>query len=146
MTHDHPQRIARLFPPGTLLKRTDAPPRPRKVETGNDPAYLAHVRQCPCLHCGHDPAGEAVHIRFASGVHGKASGMQKKPADRWSLPLCADDHRLARDSQHAGNEFLFWSKLGIPALLTCERLYAQRDDLVAMRAVIFRTISERGRP
>lgn len=69
--------------------------------------------------------------------------MQKKPADRWALPLCADDHRLARGAQHKRGEEAFWRELGINPLLVCERLYAQSDDLVAMRAVIFVAIAER---
>jgi hypothetical protein len=145
VTHDRPQVIVRFCPPGSLLKRTDAPPRPRKVETDNDPAYLALVRQCPCLSCGLDPAGEAAHVRLSSAAHGKSNAMGKKPADRHSLPLCADCHRLGRTAQHQGSERAFWIRLDIPPLYTCQQLYAQRGDLVAMRAVVIRTISERGK-
>ncbi len=141
---DRPQRIAYPVAPGDLLKRFDAPPRPRKTEAERDPEYLAAVRQCPCLSCGMDPAYEAAHVRFASGAHGKASGMGKKPEDRWALPLCPDDHRLFRTSQHYQGEVQFWAKLNINPLIVCDRLYAQRGDLVAMRAVVIRAISERG--
>lgn len=50
-------------------------------------------------------------------------------------------HRLARRAQH---NIAFWHELGIDPLPICERLYAQRGDLVAMRAVILVAIAERG--
>jgi hypothetical protein len=127
-----------------MLKTVSSAPRVRKTETDSDPAYLAMVRQCPCLHCGMEPS-EAAHIRYASAAHGKASGLNKKPADKWALPLCAQDHRLARDAQHNRGEQEFWHALGIHPLICAEQLYAQRGDLVAMRAVVFVTIAQRRR-
>ncbi len=139
-----PRRLTHDAPPGSLLKRFAAPaPRPRAIETDRDPAYLVMVRQCPCLKCGMEPS-EAAHVRFASAAFGKASGLGKKPEDRWSLPLCSQDHRLARDAQHNRCEQGFWNDLGINPLAACVKLYAQRGDLVAMRAVIFSTIAQRG--
>ncbi len=40
---------------------------------------------------------------------------------------------------------MFWAELGINPLIVCEQLYAQRGDLVAMRAVIFNAIAQRGK-
>lgn len=140
-----PQRIANLAPIGSLLKR-HAPPAAqgsRKAEGYTDAGYLAMVRMLPCLHCGHDPCGEAAHVRFASALHGVSSGMAKKPPDRLALPLCADCHRNGRHAQHRGNEREFWLQLGIDPHHVCERLYAQRGDLVAMRAVVMVAIAER---
>ncbi len=145
MTANFPRRIVHPCPPGHLLKRASIQPPVRREVTGRDLGYLALVRQLPCLHCGDDPCGEAAHVRMASAAFGKASGMQKKPDDKWALPLCASDHRLAKHAQHNRNEAAFWADLGINALLTCTRLNAVAGDLVAMRAVIFVTISERGR-
>lgn len=144
MTLPRPRRLTPPSPPGAMLKRSgaaDSPQQPRNPHEDKD--YLALVRQCPCLSCGMDPAYEAAHVRFASAAFGKASGLGKKPADRWALPLCPDHHRLARDCQHHQGEQLFWDALGINPLITCEKLYAQAGDLVAMRAVIFMTIAER---
>lgn len=142
-----PQRILLPSPPGSLLKRFAAPaPRPRSIETSSDRAYLADIRECPCLCCGLDPCGEAAHVRFSSAAYGKASGLQKTPADRWALPVCGIDHRVAKHAQHERNEQEFWASLGINALLTCHQLYAQRGDLVAMRAAVFVAIAGRGRP
>lgn len=139
-----PQRLTHHAPPGSLLKRFHAPaPRVRAIETDNDRAYLEQVRDCPCLMCGLDPCGEAAHVRFASAAYGKASGLNKKPPDKFALPVCGDDHRVAKHAQHNRNEQEFWASLGINALLTCEKLYAQRGDLVAMRAVVMTAIAER---
>jgi hypothetical protein len=145
-----PQRLSHHAPPGSLLKRFDAP-TPRidaRVKTGHaerDPDYLSMVRQCPCLKCGMEPS-EAAHVRYACASFGKASGLAKKPDDRFALPLCSGCHRLDRDAQHNRGEKLFWIQLGINPLITCGKLYAQRGDMVAMRAVIFSAIAERGHP
>jgi hypothetical protein len=143
MIRPRPQRIMPLSQPGELLKQLFAKPAPRKTATDSDPDYLKLVRQCPCLHCGMEPS-EPAHVRMASAAFGKASGLGKKPADKWVLPLCSDDHRLARHAQHNRGEHLFWDEIGINPLICAERLYAQRGDLVAMRAVIFMTIAQRG--
>jgi hypothetical protein len=147
MTRHHPQRIFPHSPPGSLLKRVGAPVQsaPRKCDADQDPAYLTLVRQCPCLHCGMEPS-EAAHLRLASASYGKASGLGKKPSDRWALCLCAEHHRLARDAQHNRSEQQFWHALGINPLITCTLLYEQRGDLPAMRAVIFMTIAQRSKP
>lgn len=146
MTLPHPQRIFPHAAPGSLLKRVGVvqPPAPRKPDTDHDAGYLALVRLCPCLKCGMEPS-EAAHVRMASAAYGKASGLGKKPADKWALPLCFHDHRDARDAQHKRGEAEFWYSLGINPLLTAELLYAQRGDLVAMRAVIFVTIAQRSK-
>lgn len=46
-------------------------------------------------------------------------------------------------AQHSRGERMFWAELGINPLLVAQRLYAQRGDLVAMRAVILVAIAER---
>lgn len=148
MTLPRPRRLTPPSRAGSLLKAHHrvVAPRPRPNDAERDPAYLAQVRACPCLNCGLDPCGEAAHVRFASAAFGKASGLGKKPPDKFALPLCAEDHRLGRRAQHTRDEQGFWYELGINPLITAERLYAQRGDLVAMRAVIFSTIATRGQP
>jgi len=145
MTLPRPQRISHVEPPGSLLKRiTVAAPRRGLAEPeGGDREYLAKVRDCPCLKCGMEPC-EPAHVRFASAAYGKASGLGKKPESKWCLPLCAGDHRLARDAQHNRNEQAFWAELGLNPLAICVSLYAQRDDLVAMRHVVMVAIASRG--
>jgi len=143
---DFPQRLAAAAPPGSLLKRTAVQPRMVRQEVaGRDLPYLALVRQLPCLKCGDDPCGEAAHVRFASAAFGKASGLGRKPSDVHSVPLCPGCHRLDRDAQHARGEREFWDSIGINPLIVARDLYAQRGDLVAMRAVVMVAIAERGR-
>lgn len=86
---------------------------------------------------------EACHVRFASAAYGKASGLGKKPESKWCLPLCASDHRLARDAQHNRNEQAFWAELGINPLAVATELYSKRGDFVAMHMVIVKAISDR---
>jgi hypothetical protein len=137
------RRIAAVAAPGSLLKRP-AQPRGAQEAAGRDVDldYLRLVRECPCLKCGMEPS-EVAHIRFASAAFGKASGLGRKPDDRYSVPLCAGCHRLDRDAQHTRNEREFWDSIGINPLMVAQRLYAVRCDLLAMRAVIFTTIAER---
>lgn len=139
-----PRRLTPPAAPGTLLKCfAEVPRKPRREETDNDPKYLEEVRTLPCLYCGVEPC-EAAHVRMASASFRKSSGIGKKPADRWALSLCASCHRLAKHAQHNRGERAFWEGIGINPLIVCDRLYAQRGDLPAMRAVVIKAIAERG--
>jgi len=142
--NNSPRRVAAVAPPGSLLKRVAVQPRTQaRGDAGRDADYLAMVRQLPCLKCGDEPC-EPAHVRFASAAFGKAGGMQKKPDDRHSVPLCPGCHRLDRDAQHNRNEREFWDSIGLNPLMVAQRLYAQRGDLVAMRAVVMVAIAGRG--
>lgn len=147
MTFERPRRISPPAPIGSMLKGAFPASNGRALKAeprgGDDPDYLAKVRECPCLYCGQDPCGEAAHVRFASAAFGKASGLGKKPDDRWALPLCPEEHRNARHAQHNQNEEAFWAALGINPLIVCEQLYRQRGDMVAMRAVVIHAIMTR---
>jgi hypothetical protein len=145
MPPDRPQTIALRAQPGELLKRDVGRPRLRPVESDRDPAYLALVRGCPCLKCGMDPPpnNEAAHIRQPSGLDNKRSAMGKLPPDRWTLSLCAGCHREDSDALHRIGEKPFFLLLGIRPILLCKKLYRQRGDLVAMRAVIYTAIAAR---
>jgi hypothetical protein len=145
MRFDHPQRLTAPAAPGALLKRAMGVAQLMRARQSadNDPVYLTQIRQLPCLKCGMEPAGEAAHVRYASGAHGKQSGMRKTPPDRWTVSLCADCHRNDPDSQHRLGELAFWHLVGLNPLLVCERLYARRGDIVAMRAVVLNAIAER---
>ena len=92
-----------------------------------------------------DPAGVAAHLRLNSGLHNKRQAMARKPGPEWTTPLCAGCHTNDADAQHRVGELVFWVQLGINPFLLCQRLHAQAGDLVAMRAVIFHTIAERGK-
>jgi len=142
---ERPQRLSRTAAPGALLKRMLALHTRVKLKEASthDPVYLAQVRQLPCLKCGMEPAGEAAHVRLTSAAFNKRGGMAKKPADRWTVPLCGGCHREDRDALHRLGEYLFWAQLGINPLYVADRLYRARGDGVAMRAVILTAIAER---
>jgi hypothetical protein len=138
-----PQRIVHDLKPGSLLKGTGAADQPQQPrQPSGDADYKALIRRLPCLSCGLEPS-EAAHVRLASAAFGKASGLGKKPADKFCVPLCADDHRLALDAQHNRGELEFWNSLGIDPLAAAARLYAARGDFVRMNSVVHLIISER---
>ncbi len=146
MTIQRPQRITPPAPVGSMLKRPSAlPQRSRSSTAREDHDHLALVRQLPCLYCGVEPCGEAAHVKFNCAAFGKANKLGRRPHDCDSVPLCRDDHQNARHAQHKGSEEAFWNALGISPYLVAKQLYAQRGDLVAMRAVIFLAIAERSR-
>jgi hypothetical protein len=138
-------RIAAPAAPGSLFKQP-APVRKKKLDMGRKPRerdeeHLEAIRQCPCLKCGIDPAGEAAHIRISSAAHGKPNaGIGNKPDDKFTLPLCHQDHM----EQHALGESSFWADVGIPPLKMAESLYRLSPNTEAMRAACFvaRTIAE----
>lgn len=142
MTFDRPQRIAPSAAPGALLKRFDAPQRAQNTDLDDD-AYLAPIRQLPCLKCGLDPCAVAAHVRMNSAAFNKTQAMAKKPPARFTVPLCSACHTNDPDSQHRLGEVAFWNGLGLNPLLVAEKLYSRRGDLVAMRAVVFTAIAER---
>ena len=142
--NSHPQRLAAAHPPGSLLKRNSDQPRSRVNEAaGRDADYLAMIRQLPCVKCGVEPCGVAAHLRMNSGLYGKRQAMGRKPSDSWTTPLCDSCHTNDYDAQHKIGEREFWHRLGINPFLLCQRLHAQRGDLVAMRAVVMVAIAER---
>lgn len=139
-----PQRLSLPAPFGSMLKRDfQITLKKERKSEARDPAYLEMIRQCPCLKCGQDPCGEAAHVRMGNAAFGKKNASGKKPEDKWTTPLCRGCHQEDRDSQHKLGEREFWSRIGINPLLVCQRLYAQRGDVVAMRAVAFTAIAER---
>lgn len=126
---------ARIAPPdfpGTLFKRpAQAKPRPlRRQQRGHDAEHLEAIRQCPCISCGHDPCGEAAHVRL-----GSHAGIGRKPDDRRTTPLCHGCHM----DQHAIGELTFWTSLGIAPLAFAGTLYRLSPNVEAMRAACFVT-------
>ena len=140
-TRDHPQRITPPAPVGSGLKQFGAA-LPRSNLDAPEPDYLALIRDLPCLSCGMEPS-EAAHVRYASAAFGKASGLGKKPHDKFCCPLCAQCHRLGREAQHKRNERAFWENLDINPLQVAERLWERRFDPLAMRMVVVAAIMER---
>ena len=78
---------------------------PRK----RDEKHLAFVRSQPCCVCRKAPQSEAAHIRMPCPARSKPpTGMQQKPDDKWTVPLCAGCHRNGSFAQHRMGEAEFW--------------------------------------
>lgn len=140
MIAHRPRRLTPPAAPGTLLKRFDRAAETRKVD---QPDYIAQIQQLPCLYCGVEPCGEAAHVSYSNAVFEKKNSLGKRAKDCDAVPLCRDDHLNARHAQHKGGEEAFWLALGIDPYAVAKRLYEQRDDLVAMRAVVMVAIANR---
>lgn len=70
--------------------------KPAKVKP--DPAYLARVRDLPCVCCGQLPV-EAHHCRDLPdygerGLYERVPGAAMKSSDRDAIPLCPHHHRM----------------------------------------------------
>lgn len=95
-----------------------------KQQRERDRAHLAFIASLPCVICGKRPV-EVAHVRMADIDRGKPhTGMQEKPSDKWTVPLCAMHHREGPDAQHKSNEAEWWERHEIDVIALCERLYA----------------------
>lgn len=102
---------------------TDARKRPRvKAES-----HLDFIRSLYCLVTG-KPGSEACHVRFGSTFHGKRNtGMAEKPDDRWTVPLCREEHRI----QHSLDEEVYWRSVNIDPLTVAALLWSCSGDTEA---------------
>lgn len=97
--------------------------RPRERDKG----HLAYLHDLVCAICGKRPV-EAAHLRSPAPRYGKkATGMQEKPSDKWSLPLCREHHA----EQHNGNELEFWERYRIDPFLVATALHNSTGDVEA---------------
>ncbi len=105
-----------------------------------DKAYLNCIRQCDCLTCGVGGRSEAAHIRYPDLNFDKfATGMQEKPDDMWTLPLCAYCHRTGKNAQHNQNERKFWQHHNINPVALAVKLYALNFNVGEMQSLINKT-------
>lgn len=101
-----------------------APKHRRMKPSRKDRTHLDDIRMLPCLLSGR-PA-EAAHIRYADAKHGKTeTGMQIKPHDRFTVPLCPELHRLLKGCQHDSDERTWWEQFGIDPIAVALELYGQ---------------------
>lgn len=106
--------------------------RPRE----HDKDHLDFIRSLPCAVCGARPV-HAAHIRMAAARYGKRStGMQEKPSDKWTVPLCAPHHTDGPDAQHKGAEEAFWERHGIDPFVLAMSLYQSTGDEEAGEIII----------
>ena len=84
-----------------------APPR--------DAAYLAWIREMPCIACGTGERSEAAHT-------GTDGGMSQKASDYSCVPLCAGCHTQAAGAYHRIGKRAFEERHGLSFARTVERL------------------------
>lgn len=132
-----------IAPPGSLFKAPRLERRKSRMrsERVHDDNHLRLVRACMCICCGHDPCGEAAHVRMSSAAHGKPNTGTRKADDCWTLPLCGPFGCHAE--QHSEGELTFWHRVGISPVHWCVELYKVTGNLEAMRAVVMRSFRER---
>lgn len=104
-----------------------ARPASAKADRGRvrEPPYLAFIRRQPCAARalgGCDGPVEAAHVRFSDARAGRRNpGLQVKPSDEYTLPLCASHHRTGPVAQHSMNERAFYALVGVdPVILMSE--------------------------
>lgn len=89
-----------------------------------DAKHLAFVRANACCIPFCNRPAEAAHLRMACHAIGKLqTGMQEKPDDKWSTPLCAYHHRDGIGSQHSMGEEDFWRIAGLNPFDIAARLW-----------------------
>lgn len=96
----------------------------------HDEKHLAFIRTLPCVVSGVHVNVEAAHIRYSDAAWGKINpGHSAKPDDKWTIPLCAELHRLDPiNSQHSMNERAFWERNGIDPLPIARALWTISGD------------------
>ena len=104
--------------PAKVIPTAEGQRQPRK----RDNAYLQWIRRQPCAAArlgGCDGPVQAAHLRYSDAARGRVNpGLQQKPSDLLTTPLCAAHHAM----QHAGAERLFWAVVGIDPALLCDQL------------------------
>lgn len=120
------QKIARAKARRERAKAVDRSDKRQRQPRKKEPAYLAWVRRLPCI-AGIVEGGcsgpiEAAHVRYSDAKAGRVnSGMQQKPDDLWTAPLCNAHHQ---HDQHLRAERAFWGRLGIDPGALCPALHA----------------------
>jgi hypothetical protein len=109
--------------PRSLTRRKSKPDSRRRAQ------HLAFVRQLPCVACGKAAPSEAAHVR--TGTDG---GVDVKPGDRYTVPLCTVCHA----KQHRIGELTFWSTLRIDPVNVALRLWSVSADIKAGERTVFR--------
>lgn len=123
--------MTQIVRPPTAFTLDSHGPR-RRVREHNE-AHLAFIRRLPCLACGCSSMIQAAHVRFGDPRLGKRrTGMQEKPDDKYTVPLCGDDHA----DQHAHNEQAWWREKGIDPVRVAQSLWTETGNDDAGQSII----------
>jgi hypothetical protein len=103
-----------------------------------DQAHKAAISRLPCAatlrRVGVLIYGVHVaHVRFSNASAGATNpGLQRKPDDRWTIPLSPDEHRL----QHRQGENAYWAELALDPHQLAIELYAQSPNQADMLSAL----------
>lgn len=101
--------------------------------------HLAFIRQLPCCICHNNIETQAAHVRFTCDAKINP-GMQQKPSDRYTVPLCNRHH----EEQHRMNEKVFWLTVGIDPHKLADLLWSVTGDHEAGERIALNATLETG--
>jgi hypothetical protein len=106
------------------------PLRGRQISAEHKAAIAGLFCVATAVRCGLEIKGVHVaHIRFSKASAGvRNPGLQRKPDDRWTAPLCPNEHRL----QHSMNEQAYWAELNVDPHRLAAALWEASPDPQAM--------------
>ena len=93
-----------------------------------DPKYLDWIRGLACVVCWPGSIGYSLSTTHREAAHVGERGLGQKCSDYETIPLCAQHHRLGKDSHHVLSK-AFWAHHGLDkAAIIAElrRLYESR--------------------
>lgn len=143
------QRKARRAAAKARAKAVDRTRPEQRQPRVKDNTYLAWIRRLPCVACGSFERVQAAHIRAGYPTAGwRSTGMQEKPDDIRTAPLCVQCHLDGPKAQHKANERGWWADLGIDPPDLCRALRAafeadQDGSVVVRRFTPSRPLSNR---
>jgi hypothetical protein len=113
-------------------KLRSAPLRGRHIDKGHKAAVAQLFCIATFIRHGVEVYGVHVaHLRFSSHRDSATNpGLQRKPDDRWVLPLSPNEHRL----QHSMGERAYWEALRVDAHALAAALYNVSPNIAAMNA------------
>lgn len=148
-----------------MVQRARKRAKPRKLGSGNaiqprpalsqspkqrhhrgrviDPLHKAMIAQLFCVATAIrfgilDQRVQVAHLRYSSARHGARNpGLQRKPDDRWCLPLAPHEHRL----QHSKGEAVYWAELGIDPHTLASQLWDASPCLQEMKQALVDAIA-----
>lgn len=120
--------MSRIAPkPGPIAK----PGKKRRKYPHRSEPHLKCIRQLPCVLTSR-PA-EPAHVSYGDPDRGKPGpSLGKRAADKWTVPLCPELHRLLDKCQHDENERDWWEQFGVDPLQLAEELWACTGDIMSM--------------
>jgi hypothetical protein len=115
-------------------KLRSAPLRGRHIDKGHKAAVAQLFCIATFIRHGMEVYGVHVaHLRFSSHRDSATNpGLQRKPDDRWVLPLSPNEHRL----QHSMGERAYWEALGVDPHNTAKALSEASPNFEDMRGVL----------